>query len=222
MVVAAAMMALIGCSNDDGNSTAATSPTLASPPTSTMVVPPEGSEPPPGDVADLVPGLLTTDDVGVPDTWAIRDLDPTALADPTMAADADPLLGIVVCPEGVAVPADATWLSRRFAAPETPLPGGLLSIEVIIERGDRRADAPRLGECSVADQPIVTTATADLVSFSATAEPSAAVPFPSVMSVARRSSEAFTVTVVMAGLDEGTNWESDAIELTQRVLDRLG
>ena len=227
--LAGAMVALVGCSDDDldsasaSASASATTPTLATTPTSTVVVPPEGTEPPPADVDDLVPGLLGTDDVGIPETWAIRDLDASALADPAVAADADPLLGIVVCPEGVMVPSEPAWLSRRFAAPEAPLPGGLLSIEVLIARGDRRADAARLGECTVADQPIVvaTTTTADLVSFSVTAEPSADVPFPSVMSVARRSSDGFSVTVVMAGLDEGTNWEPDAIELTQRVLDRL-
>lgn len=99
---------------------------------------------PPEALDELVPGLLSSGQVGVPDNWFILDLDPALVDDPAFASDLDPFRGLVECPQGTVRSLDSPWLARRFSVADTFLDNGVLSIEVIVHLDDAARHAERL------------------------------------------------------------------------------
>lgn len=89
--------------------------------------------PPPDGLDQLSPGLLSTAQIGVPDTWAVLDFDPLILDEPEIAGDVDAFRGLVTCPEGAVRDPDHPWIARKASAVDEPLGNGLLTIEVILK-----------------------------------------------------------------------------------------
>lgn len=230
---------LAACSGDD-DTAPSTSATSLPPPIETIA---GETAPPPVGLDQLGAGLLGAGDVGVPDTWAIRDLDP-AIMDPVLEAEADPFQGLVSCPAG-ALRGTGTWLQRTFRAPEDPLDNGLLSIDLIIEaEDDATAEAGRAalaacapvgpdtavevlevqltvaGETTTSATPAGDPVTATQVLVSS--GPSADVPYPSVAAAVTARRNGRTVTIVLAGLDLGVPLADLAEDLVGRLLARLG
>jgi hypothetical protein len=202
------------------------------------------------DIELLAGVLLTPDAVGVPDTWAIRDLDPDVQPQELASEDADLAFGVMGCPLGPpATGVDGQWLGRRFAAPADPLDNGLLAVEIIAEVHDDDAFARRLDEIDACvgehdgpgdadgdgtgdgDGRFVTVESTRRsgdtgegpqgVVLTVGAAPSGAVAFPSRHAIAVAHSGQRTVTVVFSGVDQGEDWGTEAVELADRVLDLL-
>jgi hypothetical protein len=177
--------------------------------------------------------LLAPDAVGVPDTWAIRDLDPDVPAEQLASEDLDLAFGVVGCPLGPPVTAaDGPWLRRRFAAPAEPLDNGLLAIEIVAELQDDDAFANRLddidacvddvdGEFVNVESQRRTDTNVEGVVLVVGAGPSATVAFPSRHAIAIAHADQRTVTVTFSGIDQDQDWSTDAVELADRVLDLL-
>lgn len=188
---------------------------------------PSSEEP---DIELLAAALLTPDAVGVPGTWAIRDLDPAVPAEQLASDDLDLAFGVVECP--LAPPAtgdDGPWLRRRFAAPDAPLDNGLLAIEIVAEVQGDEAFASRLDDidaCVVGgDDALVgvepqrrSDAGVEGVVLTVGAAPSATVAFPSRHAIAIAHADERTVTVALSGIDQDQDWSTDAIELADRAL----
>jgi len=235
----ATVLATAGACTGDEDTAGTSSTTSASslpPPIDTIS---DVTRPPPARLDELEVALLGADEVGVPATWAIRDLDPLVL-DPVLAAEADPFQGLIDCPEGALRRTDA-WLQRTFQAPEQPLDNGLLSIDLIIEvEDDASAAAGRaaLAACtavgpdtSVDAFDVEVTVPGDdsssAVQIDATevivaAGPSADVPYPSVAVAVTARRNGRSVTVVAAGVDVGVPLPAVAEELVGRLLARVG
>lgn len=142
---------------------------------------PDASRPPPdpGTPADeelnaLFASLPAPETIGVPPDWAVRELTSRSAPELLEAPDADPLLGLLQCPDGVlrelpTVP----WVARRLATPGVELENGLLAIELIVEdesKDEFDADVTALTETCTADEQVVvetSTTTLDLTAASA-------------------------------------------------------
>lgn len=198
--------------------------------TSDTVDGPASEEP---NVELLAAALLTPDAVGVPDSWAIRDLDPDVPAEQLASDDLDFAFGVVGCPLGPpATGADGPWLRRSFAAPADPLDNGLLAVEIVAEVQDDDALASRLAdiEACVGDGDGALVSVESLrrsdpsvegVVLTVGAAPSATVAFPSRHAIAIAHADQRTVTVTFSGIDQDQDWSTDAIELADRILDLL-
>ena len=97
---------------------------------------------PPAELDDLAAGLMSSADIGVPASWTIRDVDP-AIMDAEMTTLADPLQGLVTCPDGALRPA-AGWLQRTFSGAE-PLDDGMLRVDLVLAVEDAATYAARRG-----------------------------------------------------------------------------
>jgi hypothetical protein len=240
LALTTASVALVACTGDDAPSAADPAEAAAAATASTVAtIPfqPESTLAAPTGIEELSAGLFGAGDVGVPDTWAVRDLDPLVPEAVRSAEDADPFLGLLDCADGVTHEgADRSWIARRFTAPETPLDNGLLSVEFILEiesAEDFAADRAALAQCQVGSQATVDVVDADLplplehaVDASATevalySEPVEAVPYPSTFSAVVANHGGFTATAVFGGIDQGADWLVDARELVARLLVEL-
>ncbi len=185
--------------------------------------------------------LLGADEIGVPASWAIRDLDP-ALMDPVLEAEADPFQGLVTCPAG-ALRRGGSWLQRTFRAPEQPLDTGLLSVDLIIEAEDdaaAEAGFEALSACAavgpetsvnvsaleiaVPDGGSSTAPTPPIpgIEVVVSAGPSADVPYPSLTVAVTARRDATTVTVVVGGVDAGVPLAPVAEQVAGQLLARVG
>lgn len=237
-VALAVTVGAVGCSSDDAPDNSGALVAQASVPdttpdvavTSGTVAGPASEE---ADVELLAAALLTPAAVGVPDTWAIRDLDPEVPAELLASDDVDLAFGVVGCPLGPpAAGTDGPWLRRRFAAPADPLDNGLLAVEIVAEVHDDDALARRLadidacidesdgGSVSVESQRRSDTGSEGVV-LTVGAAPSATVAFPSRHAIVVAHADQRTVTVAFSGIDQGQDWSTDAVELADRVLDLL-
>lgn len=203
----------------------------------TLPFEPESTLAPPSGIDELSAGLFGASELGVPDTWAVLDLDPLVPDDVRLADDADPFLGLLDCAEGVTREGtDRSWISRRFTAPEAPLDNGLLSVELIVEIEAAEAfaaDRAALAQCRVGEQATLGFADAELplgldppvnapaTIVSLSSEPTASVPYPSVISAAVANHGGYTATAVFAGIDQGMDWQVDARDLVSRLLVKL-
>lgn len=185
------------------------------------------------DVELLAAALLTPTAVGVPDTWAVRDLDAEVPAELLASDDVELAFGVVDCPLGPpATGADGPWLRRRFAAPADPLDNGLLAVEIVAEVQDDDAFVRRLadidaciderdgGSVTVESQRRSDTSSAGVV-LTVGAAPSATVAFPSRHAIVFAHADQRTVTVAFSGIDQQQDWSTDAAELADRVLGLL-
>jgi hypothetical protein len=189
----------------------------------------------PADIAVLSAALLGPTEVGVPDSWAIRDLGPDVPPEQLQADDTRIAFGVIDCP--IAPPARETaepWLSRRFAAPEVPLDNGLLQIEIIVEIDTTSQDTDRAAEldsCEANEYTEIVTTERDVITPGGNnpggseaeifASPSSDVAFPSRHAIVTAHDADRNVTVVFSGLDTGISWARDASDLSDRVLDLL-
>ena len=238
-----ALIAVLGaCSGDDSpddaespGSTGAAPQALST--VETVPFTPENTLVSPAGLEQLSAGLLGASELGVPESWAILDIDPLVPDEVRLADDADPFLGLLECADGVTREGtDRAWIARRFTAPESPLDNGLLSVELTIEiesTEEFAADRAALAACVVGEQATVAFTDEDLplalvpaVNAPATAvllssEPTESVPYPSVLSAVFANHSGFTATVVFAGLDQGTDWQIDARDLAARLLVEL-
>ncbi len=179
----------------------------------------------------LAAATLSTDEVGVPDTWAIRDAHTEAQLDGDDRAIA---FGVLPCALGPPLArTDDLWLRRRYLAPTEPLDDGLVAVEIVAELQDDADLDTRLDEldgCAPGDVASIerirreTSSTGSPVTraaYSIYASPSATAAFPSHHSVAIAHSNGLTVTVVHSGVDTGQSWETEANELASTVLERI-
>jgi hypothetical protein len=180
---------------------------------------------PPEALDELVPGLLTSEGVGVPGDWFILDLDPVLVDDPAFAGELDSFRGMVECPAGAVRSLDAPWLSRRFSVAETFLDNGVLSIEVIVHLDDAAGHAARieaLADCSgsgdgvevVWSESVVTDdetpgavgLTTDVLQI--TAEPDERTPFPYTAVATWLERSGFSVTAIVGGEPPADGWDA--------------
>jgi hypothetical protein len=196
------MAALAACTGDDTPAadvqrSESTAGTASSSTVVTIPFVPESALAAPPHIDELSAGLFGAAELGVPDTWAARDLDPLIPEDVRLAEDADPFVGLLDCAEGVTREGvDRAWIARRFTAPEEPLDNGLLSVELILEiesAEEFSADRAALAQCQAGEQATVALTDTDLplaidspVSAPATnvavsSEPVEAVPYPSAV-----------------------------------------
>jgi hypothetical protein len=236
-VALACGVAVASCSSDDGPDTSDAAvvgaPTVdAGPDGDASPATVDGPSSEEADVELLAAVLLTPAAVGVPDTWAIRDLDPDVPAEQLASDDLDIAFGVAGCPLAPpATGADGTWLRRSFAAPDEPLDNGLLAIEIVAEVQDDGAFAGRLDDVDrcldEVDDALVGVESQPLdpdtegVVLTVGAAPSALVAFPSRHGIAIVHAGERTVTVAFSGIDQGQDWSTDAVELADRVLELL-
>lgn len=244
-VGAVALVVTAACTGDDDESTASTvsvataaeSPTVAAGVTGPPTVPPTTAAPPAA-LDELVAGLLSSDEVGLPASWTIRDLDP-AIMDADMATLADPLQGLATCPDGAVRPATG-WLQRTFNGIE-PLDTGMLRVDLILAVEDAASHAARqsaLAGCTAGEESLLETATVpvapldgsplaavgpetDATTLTMSAGPTADVPYPSTYAVVSANLDGHSVTVVVGGVDLGVPFGDSTRELVGRVLARL-
>ncbi len=238
-MVACGALAL-GCSSEessDSPTTVAPGATSTAQPAGSLDTTAPGTGPASVDanVELLAAALVSSNDVGVPDSWAIRDLDPDVPAAQLTVADAELAFGVVPCELGPPVGEEQPpWLRRRFAAPAEPLDNGLLAVEIVAEVHDSEAFADRaaaLMACTgdelvgiESERRSATTTEGrpiEPVVLTVSAAPSAAVAFPSRHAVAVAHGDERTVTVVLSGIDQGQQWDADAVELAGRILDLI-
>jgi hypothetical protein len=187
---------------------------------------------------ELTAGLLASDEVGLPASWTIRDLDP-AIMDADMATLADPLQGLAACPEGAVRPATG-WLQRTFSGVE-PLDTGMLRVDLILAVEGTPAFAARQGAlagCTAGEESLLETATVpvapldgaplapvgpetEATMLTMAAGPTADVPYPSSYAVVSANQDGHTVTVVVGGVDLGVPFADTTRELVGRLLARL-
>lgn len=198
-------------------------------------------------VDSLAAGLLDAAVLGVPPDWAVRDIESGAVADPGLAADTDPFLGLLQCPDGtIREGIDRVWVERKYTAPEVPLENGLLSIEIIVEvesTAQWEHDRDALDDCTTFEQSEVEVARTSLVvpgwgapasstapgdgdeleaaSLQLLASPTADVPYPSAFNATITNVDGRTVTVVLGGIDTGQSWQAVADDLALTVIDTL-
>ncbi len=195
--------------------------------------------PPPPDLDELAAALLGSSDVGVPDTWAIRDLDP-AIMDQALELDADPFQGFLDCDDASLHPEEG-WIQRTFTAPDRPLDNGLLRIDLIVAVQPASAFEDNLvgfGSCTTtgADTGVVTTAIEvapdgtggtsvpgghSAAQIQVTAGPSVDVPYPSAYTAVTANVDGRTVTAVVGGIDSGVPFEVATRQLVGQLLERL-
>jgi hypothetical protein len=242
VAVFALTSAMSGCDGDDGDEgTDAAIEVTEVPDASLAPIDPVASTtlPAPAALEELSAGLLGAGDVGVPGTWAIRDLDP-AVMDEATVQEADPFQGLVTCPAG-ALRDSAAWLQRTFAAPEDPLETGLLSVDIIVEREDEAAAEAGMnaltGCTPVGPDTAVEVGSPEVVptdgsgaavgpgvaatEVTVTSGPSADVPYPSATTAVTAHRNGRTVVLVLGGLDLGVPWSDSARDLVGRLLGRF-
>ena len=234
LLVVAAVVALAGCWDDDAagldllcrrhGDRRAGRPTL------------DGPASPP-DLEQLDGALLGADDVGVPDSWGIHDLD-EAIMDRAAARAADPFQGFLDCPDVEWRPEDR-WIQRTFTSPDQPLDDGILRIDVIAAVQDEAPTQEQLAACI----PTSPEATVDVeevevtplageppgpmgpavpaTEVTLTAAPSADVPYPSSYVLVTVNQDGRTVTVAAGGVDLGVPFADSTRELVGRILARL-
>ena len=244
LLVAVGLIAAACTDDDDGDAdhaSTSTDTTVAvvaptpSPPASTT---PATTLPPPANLDELTAGLLAADEVGVPSTWAIRDIDP-AILDADMTVLADPFQGLLTCPDGALRPA-AGWLQRTFSGAE-PLDTGMLRVDLVLAVQDAAgfdAQQAALGACTAGEQSALAVSTGtfgevgghpahagwhgvDATTLALATGPSADVPYPSAYALVAANRDGRTVTVVVGGIDLGVPFEATAAELVARSLARL-
>ena len=257
-VAAVAMLAVVAfaaCSDDDddaapASSTSGSSGAAAAVPATPAAggsvaalplppsTPPTATQPPPADLDELAAGLLGSDEIGLPASWTIRDVDP-AIMDDDMAALSDPLQSLATCPDGALRPA-AGWLQRTFSGAE-PLDTGMLRVDLILAVEGAHAFAARRAElagCTAGEEsfaeasevmlapldgePLAAVgpeipATALVLSIGPTAE----VAYPSSYAVVTANLDGHTVTAVVGGVDLGVPFDATTRQLVGRVLARL-
>ncbi|MGH9269700.1 MAG: hypothetical protein ACRDZ2_00320, partial [Ilumatobacteraceae bacterium] len=235
-VLTAALAGLVGCTGDDADSADGTVPEA---PPATIDPIPATVAAPPANLDQLSVALLGASDVGVPDTWAIRDLDPAVL-DPVTEVEADPIQGLVTCPPG-AFRGRGAWLQRTFSAPEDPREDGVLSVDIIVEIEDEptaTAGRAALAGCAAVGPDTGVQATELQVAptdeagaevgpavaateIVVTSAPSADVPYPSATTALSAHRGGRTVTLVLGGLDLGVPFSDSARDLVGRLLGRF-
>jgi hypothetical protein len=233
-LTAAAALLTAACSDDSATTSTPPAPdsvvtapdSKVSAPGSAVPVPEPGTTLAPPDALDeLVPGLLASDRVGVPDDWFILDLDPALVDDPAFAGDLDPFRGLVDCPSGAVRSTDAPWLARRFSVADTFLDNGVLSIEVIVHLDDAAGHAGRLArlqDCTAtsdgtdlfwSDSTVVDEETPDAVGVPTDVlridgEPDEQTPFPYTVVATWLERSGFSVTAVVGGEPPADGWDA--------------
>jgi hypothetical protein len=182
---------------------------------------------PPDALDELVPGLLASDLVGVPQDWFILDLDPALVDDPAFAGDLDPFRGLVDCPSGAVRSLDAPWLARRFGVADTFLDNGVLSIEVIVHLDDASGHAERLSrlqdcvpntdgtelvwsDSTVVDEEIPAAVGLPTDVLRIDAEPDEQTPFPYALVATWIERDGFSVTAIVGGEPPADGWDAIA------------
>lgn len=247
----AVAIAVAGCAGErptlpPPSSTVATGSTSAPPasatdleatPTGSSLLPPDATVPPPAaGVAELSPGLLSALEMGVPDTWAALDFEPSLLDDPDLVGDIDPFRDLVTCPAGAPRDDEAPWIARRLRAVDAPMDNGLLSIELILEAesaADHAADLERLGQCTAVEAATITSSTATLevpsvpartvdgTRWQVTTEPTDDTPFPYTFQAVWAHDGDVTIAVILGGQPTATDWPEAADRLAGRSLAAL-
>lgn len=249
VAVLAAAVAVAACSDDDdeaapgGPSTELTAPARGTAAASTPANPPPSAtapttQPPPPDLDELAAGLLGADEIGLPSSWTIRDLDP-AIMDADMASLADPLQSLATCPDGALRPA-ARWLQRTFSGAE-PLDTGMLRVDLILAVEGAAAFAARrdaLAACTAGEESFVESAATTVTprdgvpsapvgpespasALVLSVGPTADVPYPSSYAVVTANVDGHTATAVVGGVDLGVPFDDTTRELVGRLLARL-
>lgn len=182
---------------------------------------------PPVALDELVPGLLSSGRVGVPNDWFILDLDPALVADPAFAGELDPFRGLVDCPSGAVRSLDAPWLARRFSVGETFLDNGVLSIEVIVHLDDAEGHAERLDllqQCTpsgdgtdlvwstatVVDEEIPDAVGIETDVLRIDGAPDEQTPFPYTLVATWLERSGFSVTAIVGGEPPADGWDAIA------------
>lgn len=178
--------------------------------------------------------------MGVPETWAIRDLDP-AIMDDALTLDADPFQGFLSCDDATLRPQQG-WIQRTFTAPERPLDNGLLRIDLIVAVQDAASfdeNLGGLGSCTTSSGDAALQSSeveiAPLAESGATvsgivldggeiqlsAGPSSEVPYPSAYTAVTTNADGRTVTAVVSGIDTGVPLSDATRRLVGQLLARL-
>ena len=242
--MAAVAVVAASCSDDDAAAPAtvalAASVAPAAEPASSgaATAAPATTVPPPVGLDELAAGLLAAEEVGVPSQWVIRDVDP-AIMDADMAALADPLQGLVTCPDGALRPPSG-WVQRTFSGAE-PLDTGMLRVDVVLALQDAAGFAVQrdaLAACTageestlsveagsvapVAGSPLAPAGpTVEATTLLLTAGPTADVPYPSAYALVTANGDGHTVTAVVGGVDLGVPFAETTRELVGRSLAQL-
>jgi hypothetical protein len=157
----------------------------------------------PEELEQLAGGLLNTAILGVPEEWAIRDIDQSIADDVAQFADTDPFLGLLQCPAGtIREGSDRLWLARRYTAPELPLENGMLSIEIIVEvesATEWQDDREALDDCTVGE-------------YASLATDSTTVPYPRPANVTASTGLSETTEAAVGSVD-GQPLDAATVEL---------